>query len=381
MEMNKCRVKEVFLVLLVSIGSILLSSACLAQELPGQSVGFDGASDPVFSQVRSSVQSLRDSGFSVSTLNSDMAKMDSLIASGDLGAARLIAASVSDAVIDARRARSSISAAQETVHEGESRWLDMGRSRSLVGLSLAALQREQYSVALDRAGQAIVVSQVEASRVGWLWLLAHYWWAWSILFVILCVAAFVGMRSRRAFFISRRIRSLEAEDSNIMKSIRDAYKRRYGTHEISGSVFHKEMFHHLHRQREIREEVLHLRSIRASILGKDSELKDLERERSAVEAEATKAQEAHLVKRTMNEQEYHALAQEYQERLAEIEEAIGVLKETASVNGGKASGKKSGGSASPDSLSQRVSQAIGNFFGHVAAFFLKGFKSVSGGRR
>ncbi len=380
--MNQFR--QVFMVLFVSMLSILFSFVSLAQAPQDSYSGIDEASDQLFSQARFAVQSLRDSGFSVSTLDSNMARMDSLIESGDLGSARVLAGSVMDSSLDAQRAMVSIRTAQETIRQGESRWIDMGRSRSLVGLSLAALQREQYSVALDRAGQAVTVSHVEASRVGWRWLLAVYWWAWSILLVLLFAAVFMGVRSRKAFFISRRIKALEAEDANILKSISDAYKRRYGAHEISGSVFHKEMFHYLHRQRVIREERLRLRSRRAAVLGVDSEMKDLERERSAIEAVAGKAQEAHLVKMTMSEQEYHALAQEYHERLAEIEEAIGVLKESSASNGRKAaSGLKSKDTcaSSSGSLSDKVSQEIGRFFGHIAAFFLKGFKSVNGRRR
>lgn len=384
MEMKTFR--QVFLVLLASVLVIVCASAVLAQAQAPQaaSSGLDAASDQLFSRARFAVKSLRDSGFSVSTLDSDLARMDSSIGSGDFGSARVVAGAVIGSSLDAQRAMASIRAAQETIRQGESRWLGMGRSRSLVGLSLAALQREQYSVALDRAGQALTVSHVEASRVGWLWLLATYWWLWLLLVVLIGVSAFIGLRSRRSFFISRRIKALEAEDANILKSVRDAYKRRYGTREISGSGFHKEMFHYLRRQREIRDEVLRLRSRRAAILGVDSELKDLERERASLEVVASKSQEAHLVKGTMSEQEYHALAQEYHERLAEIEEAIGVLKESSASKGRKAASgpqSKDAVGSSSGSLSDQISQSIGRFFGHIAAFFLKGFKSVSGGRR
>lgn len=351
--------------------------------LPGMAQALSGEDDARFDEARSAVDSLRRSGVSVSTLEDLISRMDGAESSGDVSSAREAAYIVISSAREASQARAKLSEVDALIRSAESRGLDMRDSRVLSGLALASLQREQYSAALDRASQAQTVAHVESSKVRLGWLLRRYWLAWVCLLVLLIVALVAMVWSRRVYFISRRIRALEAEERAVSALVQDAYRRRYKTRELAASAFHREMYRYIHRQKEIREQVLRLRSARARARGVGSELDALERERRQVEAMLSKAQQAHLVAGSMTEQQYHPLIHELHERLAEIDEAFGVMRAMESQRPAASEQSKSGGQRDgfdPAGRAHEAGVAIGSALGHIASFFRKGFNRESGGR-
>lgn len=277
--------------------------------------------DP-YSRADSCIGTVHQAGLPASRLDSMLrdaiAEKNQLIARGRL----LITLGLCNDALESNR---KIPAVEAVIRAGESRWIGMHNSKAMLGLAKAAMKREEYTTALDRANQAMTISYVEAEEVNWGYRFSAYWKIWLMLLVLLVACVYLAAKYIKKRSISRKIKGLIAEDSSIMELIREAYHQHYVTKKLSSAGFHKAMYEYTKSQRILRKKLINLRAVRARMFGKEVEIKTLSREKKAIEDQLSRAQKKHLVDKTMSEHEYHPLVHDLHERLAEIEEASGVL--------------------------------------------------------
>jgi hypothetical protein len=200
-------------------------------------------------------------------------------------------------------------------------------SQEVLDLANSAFERGDYKTANDRVKLAQVLLLLE--RKGNFWLFMYLYWHLVLIgMIIFSLTGVIAYRKYRKLSISGKIKDLDREEKNILEILQREQEKYFGGR-ISAQEYHTIFDNNNERISKIKKERLSLRNKRISIIKPEMVLKELESEKSQVESEIKKVQNAYYNEKKISQSEYNYNFNTLQDRLAEIEEeraTISVMK-------------------------------------------------------
>lgn len=229
---------------------------------------------------------------------------------------------------NAFEANKVINEVKEQIKISEERGINMDEAKKLLNLALAAFEREDFEVALQRAKDA-QLTQVLLSKGKFniLWFLKTYWWAVLIAILVLSISGKIIQRRMVVVMIERRLEDLSKEESTINNLKIELQEKTFKGKKLSTTEYYKQMYNYEKRLSEIRQIRAKLRSKRARIIRISNEIEILNKENEETIEKIKELQNAYYNKKTINKKQYERRKEEYKLRRAEIEESI-ILLET-----------------------------------------------------
>lgn len=194
------------------------------------------------------------------------------------------------------------------------------QTEELLSLSIAAFQREDYEAAIERAKESELALALASGEFNLVLFLMTYWWALLIILIIIAVLIILLYKYYVKTTISRKIKSLQREESTIQELMRKSQQKHYKDKSMGVSSFKRIMRQYQDRLARIREQRSYLRHKRVRLLKPTKVLDDLEAERKEVTSNIESLQKNYFVKHTIHRSEFEDQSKVFNERLAEIED-------------------------------------------------------------
>ncbi|MFQ5816274.1 MAG: hypothetical protein ACE5G7_07245, partial [Candidatus Hydrothermarchaeaceae archaeon] len=213
----------------------------------------------------------------------------------------------------------------ESAEEGKG--LRVVEAKDLYNLALAAFDREDYSTAQQRLGDARLVLTLETEgKVNLLKLVLDYWYAVILGSLVSIGGLLITYQRVDAARINRRIEDLWIKESNISNLIREAQTKYYVDGTMSAATYKSTVEGHEDRLVEIEKSRAGLITKRAGRIGIHEETKALREEGKNLAKFMKLAQERYYKRRAMSHREYERGMKRYKARKAEVEERIVLLE-------------------------------------------------------
>lgn len=306
------------LIWLVIVSVILSSVSAISDE--------DAENNTAVSDASAALNELKDLGIKTEKIQSYFDQLKTAVDKKEHSEARKLQYQISTEKNNAIRSYDKTKIVEDMIINGEQRWLDMRNTKNLLILAKSAFDRQDFTTSLDRASQAETVAQVELKSINWLYVLYYYWWLIILVSFLVIVTTRTVYEKIRTANVTQRINNLVSEEINIISLIKNTYDGHFNKKELSNAQFHKALYEYNHRLVKIRREIANLRAERIRIYSVKKELEFLQKEENNIYDLIKKSQEDHFVKQIVSESEYHLFMDEFNERLAEIEESMTKLQ-------------------------------------------------------
>jgi uncharacterized membrane protein len=207
-------------------------------------------------------------------------------------------------------------------------------TENAINLALAAFERGDFAIALQRAKDAKMTFALERGEFNPIFFLVDYWWAILISMGILSVSGFFGYQTYQKTTITQKIINLKKEEDTIRELMAETQRKRFTEKALGPETFNRTISQYQQRLSKIMKLRIKLRHKRTRILKPQEVVKDLEGERKEIVNLLKELQKDYFVNRKISKIEYSEQTKVYNERLAEIEDEQMVL-ETKMYVGGK----------------------------------------------
>jgi hypothetical protein len=198
---------------------------------------------------------------------------------------------------------------------------DYSQTRELLHLASAALQREDFTTALQRAEQAKLSLALQESSFDPVIFLIDNLKALSFFLIALIVSIPVGYLSYSKRTITKKILLLNKEEDAIRDKMIKLQKDHFSGRS-AGVDYLKTIDHLTHELSKLRNKRTSLRHRRISLLSKQIAAKDAQEEKQEILKSVGKLQQDYYTKKTVPRSEFAMQGKAYSERLAEIEEDL-----------------------------------------------------------
>ncbi len=214
-----------------------------------------------------------------------------------------------------------ITGIQDKIKKAEKDGLRVDETKKLLNLALAAYEREDFAVALQRAQEVEFVHVLEVrGKVNLLRFAANYWWAVLIALAGISMAGFYSYRRFVLVYIAQRLGRLDKEETSIYELMKDAQRRCFQEKTMGPETYHKTVNSYNERLGKIKNIRAALRAKRVGIMTAEKEVKHLEAEGKNIIALIKDLQLQYFTKRTIGKGRYETEIRLHRERIAELEE-------------------------------------------------------------
>ena len=208
---------------------------------------------------------------------------------------------------------------EEKIVEAKEKGLDVIDTNDDLDLARLAFEREDFSLAIDRAKSAQLTYVYETrGKINILRFIRDNWYyviAGLILGMMILLCAFKRLRR---IIIRQRIRNLNKEEETIYDLIKETQIDYFKSKVISLNQYNHYIGQYEKRVYKIKQIRTKLRNKRAQVLDIRGELKDLTREEKDIHGLIKEAQKSYLMKGKLSRSKFMNEADAYRDRLKEI---------------------------------------------------------------
>ncbi len=195
------------------------------------------------------------------------------------------------------------------------------KTYQLLNLALAAFERADYELALQRANEAKLTLAIESQiKKDLLYYISNYWWAIIVSILLAFMFATIGHRQYLKSSIARKLDMLANEELNVRKLIFELQEDYFEKGKMSSSEYKRKLDSHQKRLAQIKKERIKLRNKRIKLLKGERLIEQLDKETNEVLNAIKKLQRDYYEKKKIPKNVYEELLNSYHERLAEIED-------------------------------------------------------------
>jgi len=228
---------------------------------------------------------------------------------------------------DAFSANALIKDVESKIEEAENNGLLIIETKKLLNLAVAAFEREDFEVAIQRAEDAQLSAIIETKgKINVVKFLQQYWQALLIAFAVVVISGYILRKKIEVITITRRLEDLEKEVVSINQLMEEVQTKTFKDKTMSTTEYHKLMYQYENRLSEIGQLQTKLRSKKVGLVRITDEINRLKRENEALIESSKNIQDAYYNKGTLSKKKYERLASEYKLRRIEIEKAIAMLE-------------------------------------------------------
>ncbi len=208
---------------------------------------------------------------------------------------------------------------------------DVPELSELVKLSQEAFEREDYSLANQRAEQAELllslkekeVQQTASYKLG---VLRQYWKEMLVLGVILAIIGIFAYSSTSLGAVTRRIRALEEHHAVVKNKIKESQRKYFVKKVLPARLYAKEMEHHRSTIGDIEKKRHELKIKKLKIISGRT-LHDLEKVRQEADEGKKELQRKYFVEKSVDKKTFKNLLLGFESIIQDIERRIALKKE------------------------------------------------------
>lgn len=287
----------------------------------------DEAQD-AFEEAAANIGNMRNAGFSTRRAEGLLDDARAELSEGDYEAAIEIGEEISKMSEDAFNSRSGINELGSVIKDAEeARGLKVPETKELLSLAVAAFEREDYEIALERINYAKLVYASETrGKVNYTKMVLDNLLAIVIGGGVLLALLFAAFAKAKALFIIRELKNLDAREANIANLMKESQEKYYIQKTLSADAYTKAMSELTEKLTQIRGDGAKLRAKRAGLIRPHEELKRLREESINLEGLIRDAQDRYYSKKTMSRREYDESMEHFRSMQIDVEGAIAVLE-------------------------------------------------------
>lgn len=285
--------------------------------------------------ARSSIQSMKVTGFSTERVNSLLSESLNALDSKDYDQAMNLATEILNTKDKAflvydminqlskelAAARNEEIKTSSTITGAAAGITDsFSETSNLINLAVAAMEREDYDTALDRVREARLALAVEKGRISPAAFLMRYWWIIPIIAILGTLGIFMGYREYTKQSLRRQINDLDVKEQSLLLSIRNAQKKYYDHKTMDRTRFKKEISDLRKQISTLRKDRISLRHKQVKMLRPQDMARILEEERSEISEKLKHLQNKFYIKREISRLDFEEQSIAFEARLAEIDE-------------------------------------------------------------
>ena len=269
---------------------------------------------------------MRNAGFLTGRAERLLDNARAEMSDGDYEEAIEIGGEISRIKADAFSSRDEIEILQEIIKDAEDvRGLKVPETKELLSLAIAAFEREDYETARQRVRDAgLVYASETRGKVNYGYVILN-----NILAVILVAAAILAIsiftnRLGNLVITDRRLKGLDARDTNIKELMKEAQKGYYIDKTLGLASYKNAMAGFTRKLTGNQSRRARLKARRIGVLWRGENLKSLKLERKNLEELIRDSQFKYYNKKMMSKSEYARSIAQYMAMGADVEEAIAV---------------------------------------------------------
>lgn len=222
---------------------------------------------------------------------------------------------------------SQIEELKQSIINAENSRLDVGETKTLLNLAIAAFEREDFETAEKRIKEAQVSIMLETRGViNIVGIIINYWWIILISFIVISISIQICYRLLKINIIARKLRNLDTEEMAILGLLVDLQRKAFDKEEISLEEYFRSKKQYQKKLRNIHVSRTKLRNKNIRLIGSESSLANLETETKETLNLLQKAQENYFEKNLISKDRYLLEKRSINIRLAEIEKAKMLIK-------------------------------------------------------
>lgn len=271
---------------------------------------------------------MRNAGFSTGRVERLLNVARAEMSDGDYEAAIGIIEEISGIKNDAFSSRDGIENLQETIKDAEdARGLKVPETKELLGLAIAAFEREDYEMARERVHDAKLVYASETrGKINYGKFLIDNILAVVLGAIALTAVSILAFRLANLAISDSRLKGLEMQEKNIAELMEKAQRSYYIEKTSSPANYKNAMRGFTRKLAENRSSRAGLRARRSRVLWPRENLESLKSEKKNLEGLIRDTQDRYYNKKVISKGEYEQNMKQYMAMEADVEEAIAVLE-------------------------------------------------------
>jgi hypothetical protein len=280
------------------------------------------------------VDELKDRRMTSRNLNDSLDQIQEAIESGNYQQAYQLSQQVEESYTTATNANSTMSNVTGLIDRAEYRGLDTPRTSRTLELAEAALERGDYSLALERAEEARSLYTIETQgKTNYVNLVQRKWEQISLGLLVLLVSASGVFYKLKLFLIGRKISRLENEREEIKDLIEEVQMRAFEKEDLPIENYKESMEQYQEQLSENVQRVVELESQRKYWKNWSGKEEMLENEKQRIKELREENQKTYFEDQEISKKMYEIKEEKFKERLAEIEEDLAEVKAEKEIGG------------------------------------------------
>jgi uncharacterized membrane protein/HEPN domain-containing protein len=260
-------------------------------------------------------------------LNDTLQQINESIEEGNYQQAYQLSQQVEQSYSNAANARRTIDNVTELIDEAEYRGLDTPRTSRTLELAEAALERGDYSLAVERSDEARSLFTIETQgKTNYINLIQRKWKQISLALIFISLTGFTGLRQGKISLIERKIQGLESERESIRERMEEIQERCFVEETMSMKEYQagmeqyrEQLYENINREVTLESKKLYwikmMRS-RPALKEKREKLKSLIKQ----------AQHRYFEEDTISKTMYETKIERYRAEFAEVEEELAEIE-------------------------------------------------------
>jgi uncharacterized membrane protein len=245
------------------------------------------------------------------------------IESGNYQQARQLSQQIEQSYTNAVNARGTIENVTSLIDQAEYRGLNTPRTSRTLELAEAALERGDYSLAVQRADEARSLYTIETQgKTNYINLVQRKWEQISLGLLIFAITGFVGLRKGKIKLMERRISQLENERESINESMEEMQKQCFQEETISLDEYKAGMQQYREQLSENISREINLESKKLYWQKMLRSEPALRKKRERLQEMIEKAQQDYFEKKRISKTMYETKTEKYRDESAHVEEEI-----------------------------------------------------------
>ena len=270
------------------------------------------------------LEQMKAAGFVTEKIESLYSQLANLISSHDYSKVKGIFTEIKKQKETAFTASATLDEVNSQVAQAHERGLTTSETERLLLLAQSALDRGDFTLALERANDAKVTLTLETlGRFNLAYFLKRYWESLTVLAVFLSVFMYISFLSFRYFFIKKMIQYMRKEKKILFGLIEEVQFECFQQNKISMKEYKEAMGQYEKRLNHITQKVVELENKKINnfriFMG---ETKKLIMEKDHILVLMKEIQGSYMRDGKIDTRSYDNKMHTYQKRLAEIEENL-----------------------------------------------------------
>ena len=279
-------------------------------------------------EVKKNIVEMKDAGFYTEGLDGLLSQAEELINADERTKARQLLAQIESLRKDAYSAQDIIGQVKASISIANEKWLDVPQTEEALQLALLAMERGDFSTALERAKNAQLIYVLETKgRINLLRFMIDWWWALLLGSMLVSLSGFFIYKKSMVLIIDQRLHNIDKEEEALQALLEDAQREYLVEKKISQSQYNRMVKQYDSRLTKIRQVRLKLRNQRVAILKTKQELSSISKEKKELQELMKKNQQEYFMQGKIGRSMFLGRQDQYKGRLAELDKEEMLLQE------------------------------------------------------